>query len=415
MVLGPRGAHARLGKNQEKPMRKQLLSSAAIIVASVTWASAQSAPDAKKQQPAQAQSQQQPRQDNTAQDRTKASNPAASQNSGSSNQASQPANSENKSASQPSSSGAASNTDQSKNSADKADNKADSNKAASESNKADSNKAASDNKPDANKAASDNNKPDANKAASDTNKADTNKAASDTNKSDSNKAASDTKNQPANAQNNRQQDNAQRNDAKRNDAKQDSARKDNAQQNNRAASNTKVTREQETKITTAIRTTNVKPVTNINFSIGVGVVIPGSVSLHPLPANVIAIVPEYRGYDFFLARDEIVIVEPRTKKIVTVISQSSQAAVAPSRERVSFSNEQREAIRKHTRSRNTTGAGTRTTVTVGQRVPDSVELRSFDEDVYTVVPTVRTYRYIESPRGIYLIDPQQRTVIEEID
>jgi hypothetical protein len=32
-----------------------------------------------------------------------------------------------------------------------------------------------------------------------------------------------------------------------------------------------------------------------------------------------------------------------------------------------------------------------------------------------VVPSVRTYRYIESPNGVYLVDPQQRTVIEEIE
>jgi hypothetical protein len=127
-------------------------------------------------------------------------------------------------------------------------------------------------------------------------------------------------------------------------------------------------------------------------------------------------VPQYRGYDYFVVRDEIVIVEPGTKKIVTVIAQNGQAAQAPAaRERMKFSSEQREVIRKGARVRTTTGGATRTTVTIGERVPDTIELRSFDEDVYTVVPSVRTYRYIESPNGVYLVDPQQRTVIEEIE
>lgn len=41
------------------------------------------------------------------------------------------------------------------------------------------------------------------------------------------------------------------------------------------------------------------------------------VRLQPLPDDVVEVVPQYRGYDFFVVRDEIVIVEPSTYKIVT--------------------------------------------------------------------------------------------------
>lgn len=153
---------------------------------------------------------------------------------------------------------------------------------------------------------------------------------------------------------------------------------------------------------------------NVNFSISVGAAVPSHVRLYPLPSTVISIVPQYRGYDYFVVRDEIIIVEPRTKKIVTVISSSNRAASTATRERVKFSDQERAVIRKK-HSSSTTGAGTRTSVTVGQRVPDNVELRSFDEEVYRAVPTVRTYRYIDGPSGVYLVDPTERTVIEEID
>jgi hypothetical protein len=371
-------------------MRKELLTSAAIIVASVAVAAAQS-PDAKKQeQRPQAQSQQQ-NQNQSAQDKSGAANQQGQSNQAQSKQPSGSSGSSNQSASQPSSG-----------SKDQAQNK---DSAPSKTTGANTN--------DSNKSAADTNKSD-NKAASDTSKPADNKAASDTSKPADNKAASDTKapanNQPANAQNNRnnQQDNNRQN-----------AQRDNNNDRNKAAANVKVTKEQTTKISAVIKKTNVRPVTNINFSLSVGVAVPASVTLTPIPADIVAIVPEYRGYDFFLANDEIVIVEPQTKKIVTVISSSTQAAEAPasgSREKLSFSKEQRETIRKHTR-RSTTGSGSRSTtsVTVGERIPDNIELHEFSSDVYTTVPTVRTYRYIEAPRGIYLVDPQRRTVIEEIE
>jgi hypothetical protein len=132
-------------------------------------------------------------------------------------------------------------------------------------------------------------------------------------------------------------------------------------------------------------------------------------------------VPEYRGYSFFMVRDEIVIVEPSTKKIVTVISKSGNTAAAPAATtttkttKTTYTQKQREAIRKSTRTRVTTGSSGSTTLSIGDRVPDTVELQTFDRTVVRSVPTVKTYRYITSPRGVYVVDPARRTIIEEID
>ena len=59
--------------------------------------------------------------------------------------------------------------------------------------------------------------------------------------------------------------------------------------------------------------------TNINFSISVGTRVPRTVSFHPLPAEVITIYPAWRGYEFFLVGDEIVVVNPSTLEIVAVL------------------------------------------------------------------------------------------------
>jgi hypothetical protein len=38
-----------------------------------------------------------------------------------------------------------------------------------------------------------------------------------------------------------------------------------------------------------------------------------------LPSEIVQIVPQYRGFDYFLVEDEIVIVDPHTLEIVAVI------------------------------------------------------------------------------------------------
>ncbi len=61
--------------------------------------------------------------------------------------------------------------------------------------------------------------------------------------------------------------------------------------------------EQRTKITSAIRDQHVAPVEHVNFSISVGTRVPATIPFHPLPAEVIEIYPEWRGYDFILVGD----------------------------------------------------------------------------------------------------------------
>jgi len=58
---------------------------------------------------------------------------------------------------------------------------------------------------------------------------------------------------------------------------------------------------------------------NVNFSISVGTRVPRSVHFVTLPSEIVQIVPQYRGFDYFLIEDEIVIVDPHTLEIVAVI------------------------------------------------------------------------------------------------
>jgi hypothetical protein len=79
--------------------------------------------------------------------------------------------------------------------------------------------------------------------------------------------------------------------------------------------------EQRTRIRTVFKEkVHVQPVTHVNFSIDVGTRVPRTVHYHPLPAEVVEVYPAWRGYNFILVNDEIVIIDPSTFEIVAVLT-----------------------------------------------------------------------------------------------
>ncbi|MGF6425965.1 DUF1236 domain-containing protein [Bradyrhizobium sp. Pha-3] len=211
------------------------------------------------------------------------------------------------------------------------------------------------------------------------------------------------------------------------------AQQPNSQQNtaNRSSStdvnaSVNINDQQRTRISTSISHLNVQPLNNVNFSLSVGTAVPRDVRLQPLPAEVVEIVPQYRGYNFVLVRDEIVIVEPSSYKIVAVLPYSGRStAAAPARteqRKTTFSDRDREVIRKHAKERpvererrTTTGSSVRTEIRTGERVPEGVEIEAFPEEVYRDAPTLREYRYINRDSRTYIVEPHERRIIEEID
>ena len=196
-------------------------------------------------------------------------------------------------------------------------------------------------------------------------------------------------------------------------------------QQNRQAASVQLDQQQQTRISAAIKSQHVRPLKNVNFSLSVGTRVPSSVTFATLPADVVAIVPQYRGYSYFVASNEIVIVDPGTREIVTVLPYSSGRVSAGVSERsgasnrLQFSSEQRASIRKHvSEGRAPVHRQTRSKVRyeVGRALPAEVEISEFPEVVYTEVPTLRSYRYapIDSG-GLAVIEPRGRRVIEIIE
>lgn len=102
-------------------------------------------------------------------------------------------------------------------------------------------------------------------------------------------------------------------------AEQKGAAETGSQTTGQAGAGAKLSTEQRTRITTVIREQRIAPVTNVNFSIAVGTRVPRTVSFHPLPVQVVSIYPQWRGYEFILVNEQIVVVNPRTLEIVAVL------------------------------------------------------------------------------------------------
>jgi hypothetical protein len=92
---------------------------------------------------------------------------------------------------------------------------------------------------------------------------------------------------------------------------------------NSSQTNVQLSSEQRTKIhETVIKQSNAPRISRneINFSLSVGTVIPRSVHVATLPPAVVEIHPQWRGYEYVLVGDEIVILEPSSLRIVAIIT-----------------------------------------------------------------------------------------------
>jgi archaellum component FlaD/FlaE len=94
---------------------------------------------------------------------------------------------------------------------------------------------------------------------------------------------------------------------------------DNKQPSTETTGSININTEQKTEITQVFREVKAEPV-SIDIEVNVGVTVPKTTRLRPLPPRVIEIVPAYRGYEYFVLADgRIIIVEPGTLEVVYIL------------------------------------------------------------------------------------------------
>jgi hypothetical protein len=88
------------------------------------------------------------------------------------------------------------------------------------------------------------------------------------------------------------------------------------------AANVTLNAEQKTKIRqTIIQKSGAPRVSNVNFSLSVGTVVPRDrVKFVAVPPTLVEIHPAWRGYMYFIVDDQLIIVEPSSNRIVAVVT-----------------------------------------------------------------------------------------------
>jgi hypothetical protein len=244
-----------------------------------------------------------------------------------------------------------------------------------------------------------------------------------------------------------------RGDAQRQDTRQDTTRQDTTRQDtarepaSRAdrrdqgttSGSVRMSEEQRTRVSTRFSATidrmNVRPLSRTQISVSVGAALPRSVRLYAVPRDIVAIYPQFRGHRFVVVEDEVVIVEPRSQRVVTVLPMGGggrQAGRALARETTGGAGSTRETIGAAPSSRVNISPQVRQEIRtvvlqqpacrLEQRIdfllfiplPRTVEVCELPPQIVSDAPELRRYRYVVRGDEIALIDPADHRIVEVI-
>jgi hypothetical protein len=194
--------------------------------------------------------------------------------------------------------------------------------------------------------------------------------------------------------------------------------KSSASRSEKSGDRVQLSEQQRTSVhETVLKERNVNRVNQINFSISVGTRVPRSVHLVALPAAVITLVPQYRGYQYFVANDEICIVEPSTYEIVEVIPASGKTAQrgeGGGSGMLTLTAEEKRLIIENVQMRgdSTLALGS---LNEGSPVPREARLQTFPDVVVEKVPKVRGHKFFTAENRIAIADERGDKVAVVID
>jgi DNA mismatch repair ATPase MutL len=171
--------------------------------------------------------------------------------------------------------------------------------------------------------------------------------------------------------------------------------------------------EQATRLRQSVEQARI-PEARVDVRVTVGATLPRTVTLVAPPPALIEIAPRYRDYRVVRVRDELVIVEPGTYRIVEVVrlsgGRTGQSNVSGT---LTLTRQQQEIVRRHARQARVTSSQ-RIEFHEGRPLAAEVELHTLPAEVFAEVPELREYRYVVSGDQIVIVNPQTRVVTEVI-
>ena len=143
--------------------------------------------------------------------------------------------------------------------------------------------------------------------------------------------------------------------------------------------------------------------------------LPSNLELLALPPAVVSLVPEYRDYEYVVVQDEIVIVEPSTRRVVEIIRKGGEAPQGTmGAARFNLTEAQRRLLRETVREERLQEAQV-AELADGVTVPQDIELEPVPSVVVTQIPVIERYRLFMSNDRVVLVDPDTRAVVEIVE
>jgi len=93
------------------------------------------------------------------------------------------------------------------------------------------------------------------------------------------------------------------------------------------AKNVKLDPQRQTRITDVIRNQHVDNIEKVDFDVRVGGRVPDHYHFLPIPEDIVSIVPEYRGYDYLVADNDVIILDPESHEIVYTLPEGGPDAM----------------------------------------------------------------------------------------
>lgn len=209
---------------------------------------------------------------------------------------------------------------------------------------------------------------------------------------------------------------------------------------------------EESRVRGVIEQRSVQSLPRDVFNARIGAVAPPNVQLYPLPPQVFSIVPQYRGYGFIRVENQIAIVDPQSRRVVSVLGGGEtygrerpdgsyggtrRDAFGPRQETGEYGSEWRRAApgeegQGRGRSARVTRFGAREAwalyrglmranaslrqvcLRVGDRVPQFVEVYPVPRRIAAEAPDAVRYDYFILNDEVVLLDPDSRVVVDII-
>ncbi|MGA7198130.1 MAG: DUF1236 domain-containing protein [Roseiarcus sp.] len=153
---------------------------------------------------------------------------------------------------------------------------------------------------------------------------------------------------------------------------------------------------------------------NFNVDVSVDGLLPGELDLRPLPPAVAELIPEYRGYEYVVANDEVFIVQPSTRRVVEIIREGGPTQAKEGLQRINLTDAQQRMLIESVRSAGLPEARESAELADGATVPADVTLEPVPRAVVVEIPMIERYRLFVANDRVVLVDPDTREVVDVV-